>query len=210
MKLFRWLPVLFLVCLVISANGQNKSKKLVSKPKVCKSNSISFPCPKGFLVKGTDSTFVAFNSRIEIGIYAFSPINNLNEQNLIDETLKSALKNLYQTTYEDYEWKDSDDFSNADNWSKYETAKFAKVGLNRNKKQTVHLQLVKLSYREKDVLIGFVYELATDNKAELEFKEWMGGGNGEASDALQDLVNKITGEKKTDETPGGPPPMKKN
>ena len=210
MKLFRWVPILFLVCLVISVNGQNKSKKLASKTKACKSNSISFPCPKEFLVKGTDNTFVAFNLRIRVGIYAFNPIGNLNEQTLIDEALKSALKNLYQTTYEDYEWKDSDDFSNNDSWSKYEAAKFAKIGFNKNKKQTVHLQLVKLSYKEKDILVGFVYELATGNKAELEFKKWMGGGNGEASDALQDLINKITGGKKTDETPGGPPPVKKN
>jgi hypothetical protein len=48
--------------------------------------------------------------------------------------------------------------------------------------------------------------------AEKFFNDWYGGGNGTVTDALQELIVKITGEKKNTETPGGPPPaaMPKN
>lgn len=213
MKLFHLLPILFLVCFVFSVNGQNKTSKPSDKGKVCKTNSVSFPCPKGFIVKINDKSnnvFVAFDSKNKIGIYAFNPIVNLSEQSLIDETLKNALETLYSSNYKDYEWKESEDFSDDSNWSKFETAKFAKVGFNKNKQQTIHLQFVRLKFNQKDTLVGFVYVLENGKEAERFFKEWVGGGNGDASDALQGLVVKITGEKKTDETPGGPPPAKSN
>ncbi len=213
MKLFRHLPILFLVCFVFSINGQTKAKRSVIKTKACKSNNISFPCPKGFVVKNIDksnSVFVALNSRKKVGIYAFNPTNNLSEQSLIDETLKIALQNLYQTDYKDYEWKDSGDYSGNYSWSKYETAKFARAGFNKSKQQTIHVQFVRLSFNQKDILAGFVYEMENGKNSEQAYKEWFGGGNGDASDALQDLIVKITGETKTDETPGGPPPVKKN
>lgn len=214
MKLFSFtLFLLFFACFIFSVNGQSKTKKSLNKGETCKSNGITFPCPKGFQIKGSDKAnnfFVAFDSKNKIGIYVFNPTNALGEQDLIDETLKSALQNLYQGDYKDYEWKNSDDYSGDYTWSKYEAAKFAKVGFNKSKQQTVHAQFVRLSFNQKDILAGFVYDLAKGKTAEREFEGWIGGGNGDASEALQNLVLKITGEAKNDDTPGGPPPVKSN
>lgn len=206
MKLFRFISVLLLLTgLVFSVNGQKKSSR--STNKTCKTNSVAFPCLKGFQVKSSKSNnvFVAFDAKNKVGIYAFNPTADLSDQNLIDETLKTALQILYGAEYGDYEWKDSQDFNDDSKWSKNETAKFAKVGFNKNKQQTIHLQMVRLKVGQKDVLAGFVYELTNGEEAQSYFRRWGGGGNGDASDALMDLITKITGEKKTDETPGGPP-----
>jgi hypothetical protein len=213
MKLFRFtLVLLFSVCLIISVNGQKRTNKPLKKGNACQSNSISFSCPKGFQIKSGQSNkiFAAYDSKTEVGLYALNPTGALSEQDLIDETLKNALQSLYLTDYKDYEWKDSPDYTGDYKWSQYETAKFARVGFNKSKQQTIHVQFVRLAFNQKEILAGFVYELATGKSAEEMFKTWSGGGNGDASDALQDLVIKITGEKKTDDTPGGPPPVKSN
>ena len=205
MKLFHCITVLlFFTCFLFSVNGQKRANKSLSK--TCKTNSISFACPKGFQIKSdkSNNAFVAFDIKNKLGIYAFNPTVSLSDQNLIDETLKTTLQALYSADYNDFEWKDSQDFTDDGTWSKYETAKFAKVGFNKNKRQTIHLQVVRLKINQKDVLAGFVYELKNGGEAESYFRNWMGGGNGDASEALQDLISKITGEKQT-ETPGGPP-----
>lgn len=205
MKLFRFVSVLlFLTCFLFSVNGQKKAKKSLSK--TCKTNSVSFSCPKGFQIKSAKSNnvFVAFNAKSKVGIYAFNSAADVSLQNLIEETLKNALQVLYSTNFGDYEWKDSQDFTDDSTWSKNETDKLAIVGFNKNKQQTVHLQIVRLKLNQQDVLAGFVYELEVGDKAETYFRQWGGGGNGEASDALMNLISKITGEKQN-ELPGGPP-----
>ena len=153
-----------------------------------------------------NNVFAAFDAKNKIGIYALNPTGGPSEQALIEETLKNALRVLYSSDYQDYQWKDSDDFSDAVKWSKYETARFARVGFDKKSQQTVHLQLVRLSFNQKDVLAGFVYELKRGAGAEQHFNGWIGGGNGDASDALLDLITKITGEKKPEGYPGAPPP----
>lgn len=211
MKSFGLLLIVFSFCFVSLVSGQSKSKKSLQQAKSCKTNNISFPCPKDFQIKTeAKNTFVAFNSTDKIGLYAFSPSETLSEQDLISETLKNALQTIYLTDYKDYEWKDSDDFFNDSQYSEYESAKIAKAGFNKGKQQTIHLHLIRLSFKQKDLLVGFVYELSKGKTAQEMFNSWRGGGNGDASDNLQNLIAKITGEKKTEETPGGPPPAKQN
>jgi hypothetical protein len=154
----------------------------------------------------TNGVFVAYSPAKKFGVFAFAPDRSESEQDLIDESLKSALQKLYSNRLEAYQWKDSSDFSDDSTWSKYEVSKSAKVGFNKNQRQTIHLQYVRLSYTQKDIIAGFIYELAKDSDAERTFNDWFGGGNGEASEGLQELIIKITGEKKNTETPGGPPP----
>lgn len=202
-----------LACILVSANGQNKKAKISAKTttKACQSNTLSFPCPKGLRVKSnpkSDGVFVAYDSKNKIGVFAFAPTAALSEQELIDETLKNALKILYATDFKDYQWKDSEDYSGDETWSKHQVAKFAKAAFNKKKPHSIHLQFAHLSYQGKQVLAGFVYEMEIQTNAESTFNEWFGGGNGDAANALQELIIKITGEKKT-ETPGGPPPEAK-
>lgn len=195
-------------------NAQNANAK--SKPQTaknaaqCKSNKIAFSCPENFQIKNNgklDNVYAAYNSEQETGLFVFSSVSELSEQNIIEETLKSALQSLYSTDYKDYQWKDSDDYNEDDSWSKHEVSKFAKVGFNKKYNHTVHIQLVRLFIEKKDILAGFVYELEKGSDSERQFKKWLGGGNGNASDSLQELVINITGEKKDKySTPGGPPP----
>lgn len=186
-----------------------------TKVKTCHSNQLSFPCPKGLQVKSDgkiNSVFVAYSSSGKFSVFAFAPDTTSAAQNSADESLMKALLNLYATKLEDYRWKDSDDFYDDSKFSEYEVRKSAKVGFNKNRRQTVHAQYVRLSYNRQDVIAGFIYELENGGRAEEVFNDWSGGGNGEASDGLQELIIKITGEKKSTETPGGPPPaaMPKN
>ena len=217
MKLFRLtISLLILVCFFASADAQVKKAKVstLTKEKICQSNRLSFPCPKDLQVKsdGKTGVFVAYSAENKFGIFAFAPDKALSEKDLIDQSLQSALQSLYSTKSADYQWKASDDFYDDSKFSQYEVSKAAKVGFNKNRGHVVHLQYVRLSFKQKDIIAGFVYEMESDGDAEKEFNEWTGGGNSQASGSLQELVLKITGEKKTTETPGGPPPpgMAKN
>jgi hypothetical protein len=120
--------------------------------------------------------------------------------------MKLALQNLYSTKLDDYRWKSSNDFNDDSKFSKYEVSKSALVGFNKNSGHVVHVQYARLFFKQKNVIAGFVYELKKGGTAEKAFNNWYGGGNGEASEGLQELITKITGEKKNTETPGGPPP----
>lgn len=215
MQLFRpTISLLILTCsfaVAVGAQGKKaKASTIKAKEKTCQSNSLSFPCPRGLQVKSdgktNDGIFVAYSAADKYGVFAFSPDKALNEENLTGRALKNALQNLYSTKLEDYLWKDSNDFTVDGTFSKYETGKFAKAGFNKNHGHVVHLQYVRLSYKQKDIIAGFVYELEKGGGAQKFFNDWYGGGNGTVTDALQELIVKITGEKKNTETPGGPPP----
>lgn len=180
-----------------------------AKAKTCQSNQLSFPCPKGLQVKSDaqSGVFVAYSPAEKFGVFAFAPDKALSDGNFIGGALKSAVQNLYSTKLDDYLWKDSQDFTGDSAFSRYEVSKTAKVGFNKNRGHVLHLQYVRLSYKGKDIIAGFVYEMEGGSRAEKTFNEWYGGGSGEAADALQELVIKITGEKKATEAPGGPPPL---
>jgi len=206
---------LILACCFASAAAQGKKAKVSApgKGKACQSNRLTFPCPKSLQVKSDGKTnggvFVAYSPAEKFGVFAFAPDKALSESDLSDEAMKHALQNLYSTKLEDYQWKSSDDFNDGSTFSQYEVGKSAVVGFNKNRGHVVHLQFARLSYKQKDIIAGFVYELEKGNSAEKAFNDWYGGGNGEASDGLHELIIKITGEKKNTETPGGPPPAVK-
>jgi hypothetical protein len=212
MKSFRLIiSLLLLSCVFATVNAQVKKAKVSTrtKGKTCQSNRLSFPCPKNLQVKsdGKTGVFVAYSPAKKFGVFAFAPDKTLSEQDLADQALKSALQNLYSTKLADYEWKDSEDFYDKNTFSKYEAGKSAKAGFNKNRQHAVHLQYVRLAYKQKDIIAGFIYEMESGSAAEKFFNDWTGGGNGEASEGLHELIVKITGEKKNTETPGGPPPM---
>lgn len=217
MKLFSLtIRSILLFCLCVSVNAQGKKAKLSpqTKVKTCHSNQISFPCPKGLQVKSDTKTgvFVAYSPASKVGVFAFAPDKTLSESELSDEAMQAALQNLYSAKLAEYQWKASDDFYDDSKFSKYEVGKSALAGFNKNRGHVVHLQFVRLSFKQKDLIAGFIYEMENGVRAEELFNNWSGGGNGEASEALQELIVKITGEKKITETPGGPPPaaMPKN
>jgi hypothetical protein len=213
MKTFRLtISLLMLSCAFATAvNAQGKKAKVSApaKGKTCQSNQLSFPCPKGLQVKsdGKTGVFVAYSAANKFGVFAFAPDKALSVQDLSDEAMKAALQNVYSTKLDDYRWKTSNDFYDDSTFSQYEVGKSAVVGFNKNRGHVVHLQFVRLSYKQKDVITGFVYELEAGSTAEKMFNVWTGGGNGPATNGLQELIIKITGEKKNTETPGGPPPM---
>lgn len=192
----------------VSAQGKKAKVSAPAKGKTCQTNQLSFPCPKGLQVKndGKTGVFVAYSAADKFGVFAFAPDKTLSESDLSDEAMKAALLNIYSTKLEDYQWKASDDFYDDSKFSEYEVGKSALAGFNKTRGHVVHLQFVRLSFKRKDVIAGFVYELAGGIGAEKLFRDWSGGGSGPASNGLQELIVKITGEKKNTETPGGPPP----
>jgi hypothetical protein len=211
MKSFRLTTsLLILACSFATASAQGKKAKVSVqvKEKACRTNQVSFPCPAGLQIKNDGKTgiFVAYSEADKFGVFAFAPDKTLSEADLSDETMKHALQNLYSTKLDDYRWKSSNDFYDGSAFSKYEVSKAAIVGFNKNQGHVIHLQYVRLSFNKKDIIAGLVYELASGSVAENTFNRWSGGGSGPASDGLQELIVKITGEKKNTETPGGPPP----
>jgi alpha-L-fucosidase len=75
-----------------------------------------------------------------------------------------------------------------------------------NSKYQKHWNATRIGPK-KDLIAGFIYEMENGVRAEELFNNWSGGGNGEASEALQELIIKITGENVNTVTPGGPPPV---
>ncbi len=205
MKFFKS-QVLFLTLLFLSfqINAQDKS--------TCQIGSLNFTCPKNLQVKSVEDTkdlFIAIDSKNKIYVYAFSPDKQMSKKTLINESLEKVFKNIYSTDYKEYKIKDSDDFWGDSTWSKYEVSKFAKAGLNEKKQHALHFQYVQILFNKKQIVVGFVYEMATGSNARTEFNDWEGGGNGNATSNLQELIKSITGEKRKMLTPGGPPPPAK-
>jgi hypothetical protein len=202
MKFFK-LQVLLLTLLFLSfqVNAQDKS--------TCKVGIFDFACPENFMnltESEPGNLFVGFNSKKDIYIYAFSPDKELNKEDLIKKTLEGAFSKVFYNSYGDYKVKDSDDFWGTSTWSKYEKEKYAKAGFNSQNNHVVHFQYVLLSFKEKQIVVGFLYEREKGENAKQEFDEWVGGGNGGASSSLGNLIVSITGEKRDGVIPGGPPP----
>lgn len=205
MKFFK-LQVLLLTLIFLSfqVNAQDKS--------TCKVGAFDFICPENLmdLTKSEPGNlFVGFNSKKDIYVFAFSPDKELNKNDLIKKTLEGAFSKVFYNNYSDYKIKDSEDFWGNSTWSKYEKEKFAKVGFNGQNDHVVHFQYVLLSFKGKQIITGFLYELERGKDARQKFDDWVGGGNGDAGSSLNELITSITGEKGKGAIPGGPPPPAK-
>lgn len=202
MKYFN--PLLLFTLLFFLSFQLNAQEKLN-----CRLGNFSFVCPENLekdSTKNSDDFLVALNSKNQIYVFAFTPNQKLETDDLINQALKKAFDKTYSTNYSDYQIKNSEDFWGNATWSKYEVSKFAKVGFNKNRKHTIHFQFVQLSLNDKQIVAGFVYELAVGELSKSRYNNWLGGGNGDASSNLQELIKSITGEVQKTETPGGPPP----
>jgi hypothetical protein len=172
----------------------------------CKVGSISFTCPESskILNNGKDgSAFIAVRSGI--GLFAMQMKESSTVHDALPVALDSSLRKLYSAGYSDYKAKDSDDFWGNDKYSKYEESKAGIVLFNPKLRQILHIHYLVLDFNGNRIITGFTDVWAKGTEAEASFNEWRGGG-GAGDEELQDLILLMTGEKRPELTPGGPPP----
>lgn len=199
------LVLAILVCQLF-VTAQTKAK--VTAGTGCTVAIFTFKCPKGFAIKNSKAgsePFMAFQPAKKIAVFAFSPEKKMKESEIIQFSLSKSFERFFGVNYDDLKVKDSKDFSEDDKWSRFESSKFAKVGFDEKRKLAFHFQYALLKFKNKEILAGFIYDPEPLDAAEW-FNDWLGGGFGDASDALQNLIVAITKEKRPEFSPGGPPP----
>lgn len=199
--------LLFLGCFG-TASAQSNPTTFAAR--LCIAGSFSFPCPAGYDIKnalGGVNPYLAIESQSRIAVFAFVPRKELSEDELIKEALTRSFQILFGTNYGELKTKDSKDFWGDDKWSEFEVSKFAKAAIDEKNNLAFHYQYAHLKIKDKHVIAGFVYDPATAQTPETWYKTWTGGGFGDASDALQELILSITKEKRSEFSPGGPPPV---
>jgi hypothetical protein len=127
-----FLTFLFVLCFVVSGKAQDKTKRSKTKNKIavkvvrCKSNKLSFPCPKEYkiLLSGNDSTDIFLAQNLEFGysVFVIAPENKFDKQILMTSAIKTLLKTLYPKESQTYSWKEVE-FANKKASSKFEADK---------------------------------------------------------------------------------------
>ncbi len=195
--------MLFL-CSPFLVNAQTKRAKTKSqvarKSAICKSNRISFPCPKEYkiVLNGNDSTGIFLAKNLEFGysVFVIAPKDNFDEQNLMTETTKTLLKTLYPKESQNYRWKNVE-FANKKASSKFESSKKSLIGFNGN--QIVTIDYRYISFQSKNVIVGTVVDGFEKGKAaEEDFNDGLYTTNGGCLDGVK-IIHSITGEKESEE-----------
>ena len=194
-----------LLCFTFSENAQTKSTKNKTKTQVvkkiveCKSNELSFPCPKGLKVVlngETDGTFLAREPKYGYSIFVIAPIDNVDEKGLISDVIGKSLKTLFSKESQEYRWKDTK-YLNDKSASKFEVGK--KLAQGFNGKQRVLVDYRHISFNNKNIFVGYLYEMDRGKEAEELFNNNLGGGQASGCQDVVEIIYSITGEKKSDE-----------
>jgi hypothetical protein len=180
-------------------------------PGGCRVGAFLFPCPKGYEIKSAvgseQQPYIAYEPKHKFTVFAFTPKVLLPDEEVIKEALSRSFRFVFDVNYSDLECKKSDDFwDDNERWSRFEVSKFAKAAFIGDKNLGLHYQYILLKIRGKQVVAGYVYNAAPPHPAESWYQTWAGGGFGDASEGLQNLILAITKEKPPVVTPGGPPP----
>ena len=175
----------------------------------CSVGDVSFACPKGYEIRnarGTSEPFLAFNPKHKFAVFGLASNGTGAGEELVKQALERSFKSLFNINYGELSTKKSDDFWSDEKWSKFEVSKFAKASLAKDANLGLHYQFILLKFKGNQIILGYVYDAAPPRPAETWYQTWSGGGFGDASSGLQDLILAITREKRPTSTPGGPPP----
>lgn len=198
------LTLMSFLCSTFLVNAQIKRAKtkpqVAKKAAICKSNKLSFPCPKEYkiLLNSDDSSgiFLAQNLEFDYSIFVIAPKNNFNKQDVMIDAIKKNLKILYPKESQNYSWKDVE-FANKKLSSKFETSKKSSIGFNGNQHITVDFRYI--SFENKNVIVGtIVNHFFKGYAAENEYNEGHYVTNGGCFDAVK-IIHSITSEKDSDE-----------
>lgn len=201
-----FLTFIFVLCFTFSGNAQKKSATNKTKNKVslkgiqCKSNKISFPCPKEYkiLLNGNESTSIFLAKNLEFGysVFVIAPKDKYGNQRLMTDAIKTLLNVLYPKESQNYRWKEVG-FANKKVSSKFETERKSSIGFNDNQIVTVDYRYI--SFENKNVIIGTIVEgFFKGNAAENEYIEGRYTTNSGCFDAIK-IIHSITSEKDSDE-----------
>ena len=197
-------PKLFLIafaallCFVFGIKAQDKKAEMQSsaKTEVCKSNEVSFQCPKGLkiLSKGeTNGAWVLQNKDHKHVVFVVSPPVKFVEEELINGAKKAVTSKLFPRQSQDYKWKEAESIWWENSESKFQTAKKAEVGFNN--KHSVLFKYHHILFNGKNIFVGYAFELGRGAEAKRQFEEGLGGGSSEACQNMAEVVFSITGEK---------------
>jgi hypothetical protein len=200
---FNLLIFFALMSITFNVGAQSKRTKTqatATKRILCKTNDVSFQCPKGYKVvlDGNDSSgiFLAKNTEFKYSVFAIARKNEFELDDLMTRTVETLLKTLYPKESPTYRWK-TVEFANDKPSSKFEVTKKALLGFNGN-------QLVTIEYRHilmngKNLITGTVVRgWNVGEQAEAEFEQGLNTANSGCFDAVR-IIHKLTGEKISEE-----------
>lgn len=199
-SLFALLTILSLTFLASAQNGSANSKSQARKKTIeCKSNDVSFRCPKGLaaLAKGDVKGLWLFqNKKYGYGLFVFAPGSDSDEQEFIADTKKTLVSKLFPKESQNYEWKTIDAISMDNSESKYQKDKKAEIGFNE--KQSVLFKYQHILFKGKNIFAGYVFEAGRGAEAKDYFEQGLGGDSAPACQDLVEIVFSITGEELED------------
>lgn len=192
-----------LLCFVFGTNAQDKKAGMQSpvKTEVCKSNAVSFHCPKGLniLSKGeTNGVWVLQNKNKnqDYGVFVVAPQANFDQAELLNGVKKAITSKLFPKESQNYRWNEAEALWWDNSESKFQKAKNAEVGYNN--KHSVLFLYHHILFDEKNVFVGYAFELGRGSTAKKQYEEGLGGGYDRACQDLVEIVFSITGEKLPD------------
>ena len=196
------LTYLFLIsilalCEPILVCGQDK--KVRSKPKVaikaevCKSNEISFPCPKYLKIILNNDLFLARHPKYDYSVFLVSSKEAFKEDTFF-ENAKLFLNTLYPKGTTDYSWKQVE-FVTDKPISKYEISRKSNIGFNGT--QEVIVEYRQISFNNKEFVIGYLIETSKGKEAKRLFDQGLGGGSAPACQDIVKIISSITREKQS-------------
>lgn len=200
----RFILITFVVVLSVGFNTyaqskNNKSKTQAIKKIDCKSNEISFQCPKdlALLSKDEASGLLLFKDTDlkALGFFVVAKSVAADKNQVINDAKKALLQKLFPKQSQNYIWKPINVlfFGEGKPLSKFDVSFGAEKGYNKT--QLVFFSFRQIKFKERDIFVGYIYE----HPSRMNAKE---GFEGNFDDSLYNscitqvnLVYSITGEK---------------
>lgn len=171
------------------------SVKKVQKP-VCKVNNIVFKCPDDFLKPeelDENTVFLKRNYKGLITYLVVSAPNTNFEESLTENLAKQITAKIIPDKSSSFVWKKIDSSTLMEFESKYQ--KSVKNIQGFNNKVRVHFVNRHFFFNNRNIFVGYGYEMEGGIDAQESFEAGLGGDNAIGCNALSEVIFSITKEK---------------